>query len=595
MTLYTLNTEKVLAEFPHGSAVKFDSAKIISSVQGLVNRDFPKLYLLWQDADSFWLDYMMSEGKFLHGAELAEIQSYGEFLEIFGDFIRAQKLAAWDSSVPATLNAAVTACGVDGFIPVRYDENPDSAMARLMGIGAEIGLDLHGKFTGSGTITDIGRASSGSAKCDTYLWALDKYLDKTNTHLMFYTLDGISWDLPAGGARPSGDASTAPYYPDLGNAFVYNHDYAISKKAFVFDVSSYGDELPCDDLTQPLGCDLATMKEILRRQCERTDWDKSEKMITVCGFNPWQMKYTDYGNKGKHGGVAAEWEFTEILSAYNCVKDADAYGYCGLANASVFTHYPLKERYTNRKPRQKLVRDENKTYILFYVGDYDAAAWTARHIPMWAKDESLGKNPLMWCFNPNLSDRIPMAFDYIFENFTDNDYFEAGDSGAGYNNPYLLYEPRIHSDLPDASELYVRHNKHYFTKFDMHIIGFIINGVYPTDERQMRDIARFADEGSGYNNGSRETSVVDGAVYMIHSHDISIERTNPADAAQAAFKGIDQFGSDRKFHIFRTILTSPTQHDQILAEMRKQRPDAYFELVDPHTFFRFAKEAAEAK
>jgi len=585
--LFTLNTEKVLSEFPYGSALKYDCARVISSVQGLVNRDIPELYLLWQDADSFWLEFMMSEGKFLHGAKIDEINSFGEFLNIYGDFIRKQKLVAWDEFVPATLNAALTACGVDGFIPVRYDKQTPSAMGKLSGIGAEIALDLHGKFTGKGTIPDIGRPSSGSAKCDTYLWALDKYLDKTNTHLMFYTLDGVSWD------RSDGDDSTEPYYPDLGNAFVFNHDYAISKRAFVFDVSSYGDELPCDDRTQPLGCDLATMKEILCRQCERTDWDKSDKMITVCGFNPWQMKYTDYHNKGKHGGVAAEWEFTEILSAYNCVKDADAYGYCGLANASAFTHYPLKEKYVNRKAKKHLVRDDSKTYILFYVGDYDAAAWTTRHIPMWAKDKKLGKNPLMWCFNPNLSDRVPMAFDYIYENFTDNDYFEAGDSGAGYNNPYLLYEPRIHSDLPDASELYVRHNKHYFDKFDMHIIGFIINGIYPTDEKQMRDIAKFADEGSGYNNGKMATSIVNGAVYMPHSHDISIENTDPKKAASAAVAGLGRFEAGRKFHIFRTILTSPTLHDQILEEMKALKPEANFELVDPHTFFRFAKEAAE--
>ena len=40
--------------------------------------------------------------------------------------------------------------------------------------------------------------------------------------------------------------------------------------------------------------------------------------------------------------------------------------------------------------------DPEKTYVLFYVGDYDSAAWTARFIPRWAADPLLGKNPLMW-------------------------------------------------------------------------------------------------------------------------------------------------------------------------------------------------------
>ena len=37
--------------------------------------------------------------------------------------------------------------------------------------------------------------------------------------------------------------------------------------------------------------------------------------------------------------------------------------------------------------------------------------------------------------------------------------------------------------------------KHYFDKFDLHIVGFVTSGVYSIDEAQMADIARFADVG----------------------------------------------------------------------------------------------------
>lgn len=106
-----------------------------------------------------------------------------------------------------------------------------------------------------------------------------------------------------------------------------------------------------------------------------------------------------------------------------------------------------------------------------------------RHIPIWYRDPALRKNPLMWCFNPNLSDRIPMTFHFIYQRFTENDYFASGDSGAGYNNPALLYEPRPYSALPDGSEENIRHNQYYFDKFDLGIVGFIINGKYPVTER----------------------------------------------------------------------------------------------------------------
>ena len=46
--------------------------------------------------------------------------------------------------------------------------------------------------------------------------------------------------------------------------------------------------------------------------------------------------------------------------------------------------------------------------------------------------------PIAWAFNPNLSDRVPYVFDHIYKTKTSNDWFIAGDSGAGYLNPTLL-------------------------------------------------------------------------------------------------------------------------------------------------------------
>ena len=575
-TLYIINVEKFRAEMGADTVFQYDCFKIIVAVQGLVNRDDPELYLMWQKADAFWLDYMQESDNFLHGRKRVELSCWKEFIAQYGSFIAEQGLILWDPAVAATVNAAMTACGVDGYIPVRSDSEAYYRITKET--GAPVRIDLTGKFTGDGMVWGTDRPSAGSAKCDAYLWALETYMDRCSPTVMFYTLDAVCW------------RSTPPYYPDLGNAFVFNHDYAISRRAFIFDLSSYDDEAPCDDPTQPIGADFAVMQEILSRHYQLADG----RMTTVCGFNPWQLKYTTHGGHGSHAPVDAEWHLTEVLSAYNCVKDADAFGYCGLANASVFTHFPLKEKYHNRRPKEIPAYDPTKTYVLFYVGDYDAAAWTARFIPQWSRDPLLGKNPLMWCFNPNLSDRIPMAYDYVYTHFTGNDYFAAGDSGAGYNNPALLYEPRPYSGLPSGVEENIRHNKVYFDRFDLDIIGFVINGNHPTDEQQMRDLARFAPVGSAYNCGPQKTSVVDGAVYMPHSWDIAQQdRQTAAECAEAAFRGIDRFPTEKRFHIFRTILVSPTQHDEILAEMKRQRPEANFELLDPYSFFALAKYAYE--
>lgn len=578
--LYILDIKSFLSEFKDDTVLCYDASRLAAAVQGLMNREFPSLYFMWQESDAFWFDYMTGKGKFLHDIPVKQINSFDSFLDKYGSFIRSCGICAWDSEVPATVNVATTACGVDGFIPVRYSEDEKSILSRVIRkTQAEIKINLSGVFTGEGIVFETNLFSTGSKKCDAYIWAIERYINKTNPGLLFYTLDAASWN------------DNGFSYPDLGNAFVFNHDYAVAKKAFVFDLSSYDDEKPCDDPDQPLGSDLAVMKQILLHKYNQTE---GREIITVCGFNPWQLKYTDYKNKGKHGGVEAEWRFTEILSAYNCIKDADAYGYCGLANASVFMHYPLKRNYKNRLPKSGALYNKNKTYILFYVGDYDSAAWTARHIPLWYKDPALGRNPLMWCFNPNLSDRIPQAFDFIYEHFTGNDYFEAGDSGAGYLNPRLLYEPRIHSDLPDGSDAFVNHNMTYFNRFDMHIAGFIINGNYETDTRQMKDIARFADCGAGYNRYDGAVDVVCGSVFMGHTSDIAVENTPPETAARTALAAIDRQPSSKRFHIFRTILVSPTNHDLIYRALCKARPETDFELLDPYTFFRLAAEAAKA-
>ncbi len=558
------------------SITKYDLFRFTSCLQGLLNREKPTLFLLWEEHDRFWLDYITSAGKFLEHEPLIPLESFEQLFLTFAGEIRSYGLILWDENVPATLNAATTACGIRGYLPMRAGENAAWIMSLT---GAEVREDLRNRFTGHGTVWGTDEVSTGSAKCDAYVWALANFMDECSDDLLEFSPDGMMW------------RNSEPFYPDMGNAFVPNMDYAVSRRAFVFDLFCFDDEAPCDDPAQPVGCDCAMLKRILLRQYEKNG---GRKITTVSGFNPWHIKYTTHGGKGKHEPVEVEWHLSEVLSAYNCVKDADAAGYCGLANASVYRHYPLKERYRNRAPKPPADGyDRNKTYMLFYVGDYDSAAWTARFIPRWYRDPALGKLPLMWCFNPNLSDRIPMAFDFIYENYTDNDWFEAGDSGAGYNVPRLLYEPRIYSDLPCGAPVNIAHNKKYFEKFDMSIIGFVINSHHPFDNRQMYDLAAFAKDGVAANNYGMPSVIVRGTPFTPQTCDIAAEHRDPKEAARQAVDWMNGAHPDRRFHIFRTILVSPTNHAAIYDEIRRLAPERNIELLDPLTFFRYLKTAVE--
>ena len=102
----------------------------------------------------------------------------------------------------------------------------------------------------------------------------------------------------------------------------------------------------------------------------------------------------------------------------------------------------------------------------------------------------------MWGFNPNLGDRVPMVFDYIYENLTENDYIVTGDSGAGYVIPAML--PNI--------DLWVEYNEPYLDKYDMDIVGFIINGTNKMTDKEFAAYAKIAPIGSFHNRSEEHTS-----------------------------------------------------------------------------------------
>ena len=183
-TLYTIEVEKILKEFGDDTVCRYDALKTIVAVQGLRNREGPELFLFWADHDTFWLRYMMEPGHFMNGMQIREIDTFDEFLKCYCTFIRNQGLALWDPDVPATMNVATTACGVEGCIPIRAESR---ILQRIeAATKAPVALNLVGKFTGKGMIEGTNRPSSGSAKCDAYLWALEKFFDRTNDRLLVY-------------------------------------------------------------------------------------------------------------------------------------------------------------------------------------------------------------------------------------------------------------------------------------------------------------------------------------------------------------------------------------------------------------------------
>jgi len=556
---------------------QWDDLQAMSALQGIVNRNGPRLYLnLVGDQgkiDRYWWAHMRRPGSWLSKGRTAKAYDIRDLLQTYRRSIRG--LVVWDERVPATSNVASTIAGAENLLPVRYDPAKSSLYYRLVGdpygpnlpiVKRLINEDGTSLFTGKGVIPETELPSTGSAKCDAYVWAVEKYLEtgKCQPQKMGYYPDAFWLQRP----------NKVP----VTGTLLSNHDYFVAQKGFFFDLGSWDDEAPDDDPGQPLGTDVATLQRILR-----TAWKQSRGgMIHVGGFTPWDLKYTDVTGQ-KNGGVATEWRYAEILSCFNAYMDADAPSLGPMANASLFQHFPLRPQYKQPaipSPIEMIIngwvgshgRPASKPFVAFYVGDYDSAAWLYRMMPEVWDDEARGKVPLGWAINPNLESRFPLGLDYARSTATEADAFITGDSGAGYLNPGYLVPPRRWSDLPSGLEAWITHSRPLYKRWGLDMTGFIIDGnAPPMTEEVLQAYAGLSPAGVVAQK-IPPASLVNGVPFLQMGSDLT------GDDLDALARKIanDTTKGKTSFHLYRTILWTPTKHRLLAQKVRALRPDIEF-------------------
>ncbi len=576
------------------AAEVWDTMHALAAVQGVVNRKSPQLYVIFcadfgVETDQFWLDWLRGEDGWLKNSEVVTLTSPEAVLRTFSQHFKG--LVVYDPNVPATSCVASTAAGCDDLLPVRFSHETNSLFALLTGkLGLPVRLwlvnpDGTAKFTGKGLIPELNEPTSGSAKNDVYRWAIRRYIDsgKCDARYAAYYIDAfwlkcaqpLRWDLHT----------------------LSNHDYFIARRAFFFDLATWGDETPVDDPHQATGLDRQTFLQVLAALNRRVP----KSMIKVGGFTPWAFKYTDHpGAGGKHGGVATEWEFARVISQFNGYMEADAIGASSIANASFCTHYPLKPRYPQPNPKPTL-RDWQKAghltarnkvaaklYVGYYVGDYDSPAWLYKAVAAFFADPQRGRVPMGWSFDPNLADRAPQALVYAYRHATTNDFFIAGDSGAGYLNPRAL-TVRPDSNLPSGLKLWTDHCARYYRQWGMSITGFMLDGdAGASTGEEFAAYQRFSPDGCG-NHFDLTPRVISG-VPTIREWDMpdSAEATAKYMAGRAAAAT-----NGPAFLWARTILKSPGWHAEVSRILREKHPEAPVVIVDPYTFFGLIKAHVE--
>lgn len=578
---YVLNYNKSIASQRN---MAYDIPMAVYALQGIVNRSGPKLWIYQFAEDSIWWNRMRESGNWLANKTVTTIptgsSNLATLINTFRDDISGVVL--WDPNLNATANIACTVAGADNLLPVRYDPTPGSVYSTLVTSGPmlPVVVDLTGKFTGTGTIPDTSIASTGSKKCDAYTWARARYLEtgKCNPEIMMYAVDGY-W-LQAYNAV-SNPGHTLP-----------SRDYVIQNKGFFFDLNVWGDEKPVDDPSQPLGTDLSTLRSILYAVATR-----APGMVHVAGFVPWPMKYTNYGTAGgTHEPVATEWEYAKWLSQYNAYMDADAYGYVDMANASIFSRFPLPDRLTqNRKLSptdlrklgylDKSLAVSPLNFLNIYMGDYDSACWVEKVAYQKWSDPNRGKLPLSWGFDPNHIRRIAAVIEYYYRTRSDMDSFIAGDCGAGYINPSCLLGTRL-SGLPSAKDIWIAHNLKYNRATNTKMAGFLINGTNGPITSEVDDMfSKFSPEGIfsqplWYPQGNHMSGSMPA---LLQQRDLTGNYLADTDIIYP-----DGVYQNPNFLNYRTVLQSPSYVKNLYSSMTAKDTSVPWTLVDAPVYAALA-------
>jgi hypothetical protein len=132
-TLFALriqNLDTVSYDEPYQN--QLDERLPLTCLQGLVNREKPRLFLVYDRYDELWLDWLKERGDVKEVRWVDTEQLYEEFLPV------AKGLVVTDPNLPASVNVATMLAGVEGLLPVT---------PRLLPLfSLKVAQDLRGKW-----------------------------------------------------------------------------------------------------------------------------------------------------------------------------------------------------------------------------------------------------------------------------------------------------------------------------------------------------------------------------------------------------------------------------------------------------------------
>ena len=581
----------------------YDLLVFAATLQGIVNKQEPRLYFIHDgehvsggSLDRFWLDRFRDGEKpygWLANREIVEINGLEGLLDTFAADVAGSVL--WDTDVPATLNVATTIAGVENLVVVRDGSRIEEQITARI----PVKKSLVDKFVeGAQTIPDSDTPSTGSRKNDAVIWAKEQYLDtgKADPTLLAYFEDG--WPVKLYQQEQMTRRGT----------YAFERDYVVQNRGFVFDVSPFATqagsdqpEMPIDDPNQPPGTDLDTFRAILKS----ARLGAGKRMISVWGFVPWYQKYTKvHESGGTHSDVESEWESSWMLSSHGAYLEGGGGDVNGiaLANMSFHTHAPFPERVPQNPPptKEQLIERgflspdgiavAGKTYLMYYAGDYDLAhnVYGRTHeIVRSLQGPEDQRVPLSWPLNPALVRVMPGIFHYFVAERSDKDFFVGPNSGAGYLNPGAVPDALIPS--------WVAHSQQAYRRLGYSIQGWTLNGkgglLPPKKAAMFLDLGGDGisfyplDLEGSWPRMERDIPIVGMAIPGLPW--ITEEAVSVVHDVYEDYE--EQHGEGPRFIAGRLTCCSRAEFWDLTQQVKAEKPEAEYEVVDPYTFFYLLK------
>ena len=524
----------------------------VACLQGIINREQPRLYVFSKrdNKPEYWRKILSDKGRWLSGKTFKPLADLNALVEMAKPALKGAVI--WDPQVPASVNVATTIAGIEDAVVL----SPEYAEKHLSAWKLNMLIDLRGRFTGRET---------GSKKNDAYRWAIREYLQKgrCSNHFLCLFEDSFS-------TRTRGDIG-----------YVLTRDWAVKQRAFVYDLSPWGDEPPGDEPDQKPGIDLATYKMMLEANVKYSAPDKTTE---VTGFFAFKKYCNMPGHKSVHQGVPTEWETVWLISPYNCYQNTISSDCYNQSFHSQAPWRPLKQQRPKTTPKL-----ENKAYICILMADYDSATPLYSFMPDRWDDPARGKAPFAWGINPSLIETYPDVFAYLYETATENDYFTADASAAGYMNPNRIEQKYL--------PLFIKHNKYFFQQTDMTIAPMVLDWDEPTAE--VKDaFSQFAPDGFAtividfHKEGGKHPKphMWKGMPVTVLINSLG-SKTNPEQVADVMYSSIKHKPANAPdFYFFRIVWVSPKTMVDGMEAFHKKHPELQAEMVDPYTFFRLFQE-----